>query len=66
MAAILKINMAAIPMLKIFLTGLVQNISFATEMNFLSLLVLEIRGKPCFWKAAILKSKMEDGCMRAP
>ena len=42
--------------LKFFLTGLVQNISFATEMNFLSLLVLEIRGKTCFRKVAILKS----------
>ena len=39
---------------------------FATEMNFLSFLVLEIWGKTCFPKAAILKSKMKDECMGAP
>ena len=51
---------------KIYLIALVQKNSFATEMNFLSLLVLEIWRKTCFRRAAILKSKMEDECMGAP
>ena len=53
--------MAAIQCLAINLTALIQNISFVTEINFLSTLVLEI------WKtAAILKSKIEYGRMGAP
>ena len=45
----------------IYLTALIQNISFAAEMNFLFLLVLKIWKKPSFRKVAILKSKMADG-----
>ena len=52
------------PCFNIHLAALIQNINFVAEMNFLSHSLGNI-GKNMFLKAAILKSKMEDGCMSA-
>ena len=65
MVAILKINMAAIPMLQ-YLFASIGSKMLVLLLKWTSFLVLYILGKTWFQKAAILKSKMVDGCMSTP